>query len=217
MLKSFDQQNYFANWKFSQVPENSVFGKNFLGAFFTRVLSVLDMKRRIWYLIRLLVGSMCAVPYRYFLPWSPKWKQPLNIAVVDPHHLDADPTYHCDADPDPDFYLMRIRIQLFTLIRIRIHMWILLFSADRDPAKVDNIRDFSVNFLILQNINFLTRNGLWLSGSAFLFDVDPYPYFYLMRIRIQLVTLKRIRIRIQVPKLMWIHEDPMRIRIHNTA
>ncbi len=68
---------------------------------------------------------------------------------MDPHHLDADPTYHCDADLDPVFYLMRIRIQLFTLMRIRIHMWILLFSADRDPAKVDNIRDFSVNFLIL--------------------------------------------------------------------
>jgi hypothetical protein len=38
--------------------------------------------------------------------------------VVDPHHIDADPdsTYHHDvdpdADPDSDFYLMRIRIQI---------------------------------------------------------------------------------------------------------
>jgi hypothetical protein len=36
--------------------------------------------------------------------------------VVDPHHIDADPDsiYHpdadLDADPDYDFYLMRIRI-----------------------------------------------------------------------------------------------------------
>jgi hypothetical protein len=33
-------------------------------------------------------------------------------SVVDPHHLDADPdlTYHPDADPDSDFFLMRVRI-----------------------------------------------------------------------------------------------------------
>jgi hypothetical protein len=36
--------------------------------------------------------------------------------VVDQHHADADPdvepdsTYHPDADPESDFYLMRIRI-----------------------------------------------------------------------------------------------------------
>jgi hypothetical protein len=40
---------------------------------------------------------------------------------VDPHHVDADPdlTYHPDADPDSDVYLiwMRIRIRLFTLMR----------------------------------------------------------------------------------------------------
>jgi hypothetical protein len=55
---------------------------------------------------------------------------------VDPHHFDADPdlTYHPDADRDsviyadpvPNFYLMRMRIQirirLFTLMRI----WILI-------------------------------------------------------------------------------------------
>jgi hypothetical protein len=47
---------------------------------------------------------------------------------VDPHHLDADPypdlTYHFGADPDPDIYLMRmrIRIQLFTLMRILLFL-----------------------------------------------------------------------------------------------
>jgi hypothetical protein len=43
-------------------------------------------------------------------------------SVVDQPHVDADPdsTYHPDADPDSDFYLMRmrIRIRLFTLMRI---------------------------------------------------------------------------------------------------
>ncbi len=45
---------------------------------------------------------------------------------MDPHLLDAgsDPTYHFDADPDPDFYLMRIRM----LNRILV-----LFDADADP------------------------------------------------------------------------------------
>ncbi len=40
---------------------------------------------------------------------------------MDPHYLDADPhsTYHPDADPDSDVYLIwiRIRIRLFTLMR----------------------------------------------------------------------------------------------------
>jgi hypothetical protein len=39
--------------------------------------------------------------------------------VVDPHHFDADP----DADPDPDFYLMRRRIQVTKM------MWILHNNA----------------------------------------------------------------------------------------
>jgi hypothetical protein len=35
-------------------------------------------------------------------------------SVVDPHNLDADPDSIChpDADPDSDFYLMGIRIQI---------------------------------------------------------------------------------------------------------
>jgi hypothetical protein len=54
----------------------------------------------------------------------------LPVSVVDPHHLDVDPdadlTYHPDAHPDPDFYLMRmqsrVRVRLFILMRIRIQI-----------------------------------------------------------------------------------------------
>jgi hypothetical protein len=47
-------------------------------------------------------------------------------SAVNPPHFDADPelTFYPDADPDPDYFFMRmlfwIRIQLFTLIRIQI-------------------------------------------------------------------------------------------------
>ncbi len=53
--------------------------------------------------------------------------------VVDPHHFNADPdsTYHPVADPDPDFYLIRIRIRLFTLIQI-----------DLDPSCQINAQSF---------------------------------------------------------------------------
>jgi hypothetical protein len=42
-----------------------------------------------------------------------------HAGVVDLHDFDADPdpTDHPDADLDSDFYLMRIRIRLFTLMR----------------------------------------------------------------------------------------------------
>jgi hypothetical protein len=54
----------------------------------------------------------------------------LQISVVDPHHVDADSTFHPDEDPDADpisiFYLkwiwMRIRVRLFTPMRIRIQI-----------------------------------------------------------------------------------------------
>jgi hypothetical protein len=38
-----------------------------------------------------------------------------TVSVVDPHHFDADLDfiYHPDADPDYDFYLMRIGIMIF--------------------------------------------------------------------------------------------------------
>jgi hypothetical protein len=44
----------------------------------------------------------------------------LSHSVVGPHHI-ADP----DADPDSDFYLIQIRIRLFTLMQIRIRIQIL--------------------------------------------------------------------------------------------
>ncbi len=51
----------------------------------------------------------------------------LLLSVVDPHHVDADPdsTCHPDAYPEYAFYLMRIRIWLFTLSRIRVRIQIL--------------------------------------------------------------------------------------------
>jgi hypothetical protein len=51
--------------------------------------------------------------------------------VVNPQHFDADPDSthhpdaHLDADPDADLYFMRIRMRLFTLMRIRIRNQIL--------------------------------------------------------------------------------------------
>jgi hypothetical protein len=72
------------------------------------------------------IGTPAKVPYRIAL-----LSLLLRIAgsVVDPHHVDADPdsTYHPDADPDADldsdFLLMRIRIPLFTLMRILIQIF----------------------------------------------------------------------------------------------
>jgi hypothetical protein len=60
---------------------------------------------------------------------------------VDSHHFDADPdedsksTYHPDADPDADsdFYLMRIWIRLFTLMRFRIRIQILASKKGSNP------------------------------------------------------------------------------------
>jgi hypothetical protein len=35
--------------------------------------------------------------------------------------LVPDPAYRCDADPDPDFNLMQMRIQITKMMRVRIH------------------------------------------------------------------------------------------------
>jgi hypothetical protein len=50
-----------------------------------------------------------------------------RVVDLHPHfHADKDAvpesTYHPEADPDADFYFMRIRIRLFTLMRIRIQI-----------------------------------------------------------------------------------------------
>jgi hypothetical protein len=73
---------------------------------------------------------------------------------VHPHYVDA----------DSDFYLMRMRIRLFTLIWMRPD-----FLLDAVPNRVflcgsgksgNLINIFQPIFLILQNINFLTR--IWI-------------------------------------------------------
>jgi hypothetical protein len=43
-----------------------------------------------------------------------------SVADTLPFDADPDPSYHFDADPYTDFYLMQIRIRLFTLMRIQI-------------------------------------------------------------------------------------------------
>jgi hypothetical protein len=52
-------------------------------------------------------------------------------SVADPHHVDADPdsTYHSNADPDYDFYLMRIRIRIYPT-----------FHPDADPDPDPNFQ-----------------------------------------------------------------------------
>jgi hypothetical protein len=69
-------------------------------------------------------------------------------SVVDPHHFDADPdsTYHPDADPYCDFYLMRIRIRLFTLKWIRIRIQIVASKKGSNPRKRAQIGSYSIHF-----------------------------------------------------------------------
>ncbi len=44
-----------------------------------------------------------------------------NDALADPPHVgaDPDPTFHFDAGPDPTVTLLRIRIQIQSLIKVR--------------------------------------------------------------------------------------------------
>ncbi len=75
-----------------------------------------------------------------------------STSVVDPHHFDtdadADPdsTYHPDADPDADFYSMliwmRMRIQLFTLMRIRTQ----ILNNGVNPRKRAKICSYYIHF-----------------------------------------------------------------------
>ncbi len=43
----------------------------------------------------------------------------LEGSVVDPHHIDADSTYHPDSDPDPTFQPDRIRIHILASCQIK--------------------------------------------------------------------------------------------------
>jgi hypothetical protein len=106
---------------------------------------------------------------------------------VDPHHFDADPdsTCHPDTDQDLIFYLMRIRIPLFTLMRIRI----LTSKKGSNPCKSAKIGSYSIHWLDIcklmriqirfriQLINFVADPDA---------DLDPDFYFMLIRMLIQL-------------------------------
>ncbi len=86
------------------------------------------MNLQVVYVLATLVEGPAnpAHPVRQRLPMSAaKSRGNTSLySVVDPHHFDTDPDsiYHPNAEPDSDFYLMRIRIRLFTLIRIRIQI-----------------------------------------------------------------------------------------------
>jgi hypothetical protein len=106
------------------------------------------------------------------------------VSVVDPHHYDADPdlTYHPDADPDADpvsdFYLMRIRvrIRLFTLMRIRIWIQNLASKKRLKPLKKCSNRLICHTFWLfickLMRIRFFTLMRMRIL-IRILFDADP--------------------------------------------
>jgi hypothetical protein len=116
----------------------------------------------------------------------------LTHSVVDPHHIDA--------DPDSDFYLMRMRILLLTLMLIRILIQILASKKRLEPLKKCSNRLIVHTFwlVICKMMRIRIRFGTQL--------------ITLMRIRIrfrtQLITLMRIRIRIRTQLITL-----MRIRI----
>jgi hypothetical protein len=101
------------------------------------------------------------------------------ISAVDSNSTrpSADP----DADPNSDFYLMRIRIRLF--------------HPDADPdlepslqIKVQTLEKVCSNRIIFgYSIHF---------GCHLQTDADPDPDFYLMRIRMRIQVTKMMRIRI---------------------
>jgi hypothetical protein len=51
-----------------------------------------------------------------------KDERPGHCSFVDPHHFSLDSTFHFDADPDPDYYLMWMRIRHVTLKPIRMQI-----------------------------------------------------------------------------------------------
>jgi hypothetical protein len=51
-------------------------------------------------------------------PDQTKLVKDIVMRIHNPHHFDADP----DADTDPNFYLMQIRLQHCTLMQIRIRI-----------------------------------------------------------------------------------------------
>ncbi len=62
------------------------------------------------------IQNITFLTVHFFTLLVPVAQQPGQAGrVVDPHHLDADPdsTYHPDADPNSNLYLMRMRIRIF--------------------------------------------------------------------------------------------------------
>jgi hypothetical protein len=108
-----------------------------------------------------------------------------NYSVVDPHHFDADPdsTFDPDEDPDSDFYLMRIRIQLITLMWIwylmrmriqvtklcgsmQIRMWIRIHSTGSIYSEKDTPKYTANEIFSKQYYNILSEIMQLCSLSA---------------------------------------------------
>jgi hypothetical protein len=81
-------------------------------------------------------------------------------SVVDPHHFDV--------KPDSDFYLMRIQIRLFTLIRILIRIQILASNKGSNPRKSAKIGSYSIHLAC-----HLQINADPVPDPAHHFDADP--------------------------------------------
>jgi hypothetical protein len=90
-----------------------------------------------------------------------------------------------------NFYLIRIRIRLFTLMRI----WILASKKGSNAGKTAKIGSYSTFWL---DIYKLMRIRIRFRIQFINLDADTNPDFYLMR----------IRLRIQVTKMMRKLADP---------
>ncbi len=105
--------------------------------------------------------------------------------------MDADPdsTYHPDADPDFDIYLMRIRMQIRTFI------W---HGSDFSPwsgSTVDKLYGYETIWALFKGFEPLFGSQVAchlqidadpVSDPADDFDADPDPDFYLKRIQVQI-------------------------------
>jgi hypothetical protein len=93
---------------------------------------------------------------------------------VDPHHFDVDP----DADPDSEFYLMRIRnyfmrmrIRLFTLMRILILHTVGSFRINAQTHEI--VHKYA-------HIPYILALHLQIDADpdqAYNFDADPVRFF----------------------------------------
>jgi hypothetical protein len=90
---------------------------------------------------------------------------------------------------------MRIRIQLFTVMQIRMGMMGICENWSKDPPRLH----FDPQSLYCERS---------LPAPRLYFEPLKLPNFDCKQIRIQLFILMRIQIRIQLPKIMRIHADP---------